>query len=297
MDILQSSRTVHRSSRQAGLSGYLRRQAGIWLLFLALLIVASLTSAPYLYMITGSFKLNSEIFSYPLRFLPRETTLSNYMRLLNGSEIPFIRQFLNSCLVSISQTLLTLLVASLVGWGFAKYEFSGKRVLFIFLLATLMFPFQVTLVPLFLLMLSLGWLDTYWAIIIPGSLNAFGVFFMRQNMLSVPNELLDAARIDGSSEFGIYWRIGLPLSRPALSVLGMLVFLNSWNDYLWPLIVLRTTEKFTYPIGLATLMGLYKIEYGMILAGALLATLPIFALFIMGRNEFVAGLATGALKG
>jgi ABC-type glycerol-3-phosphate transport system permease component len=143
----------------------------------------------------------------------------------------------------------------------------------------------------------LGWLDTYWAIIVPGALSAFGVFMMRQNMLAVPNEILDAARIDGSSEFGIYWRIGLRLSGPALSILAVLGFLGSWNNYLWPLIVLRTADKFTVPVGLASLVGLYKVEYGMILAGAFLATLPILVIFVVGRRQFVAGLTAGAVKG
>lgn len=274
------------------------RRGGEWVLLYALLAVAVvLTGAPFAYMIAGSFKQDAEIFSYPLTFIPREPTLVNYTRLLSGEQIPYVRQFANSALVAISQTLLTLLVSSLVGWGFAKYEFAGKRVLFLFLLVTLTFPYQVTLVPLFLLMLNLGWLDTYWAIIIPGAISAFGVFFMRQNMLGIPNDLVDAARIDGASEVGIYWRVGLPLTRGALSVLAVLVFLGAWNDYLWPLIVLRSAEKFTYPVGLATLVGLYKIEYGMILAGAFLATLPIILIFIAGRNHLLANITLGAVKG
>lgn len=274
------------------------RRGGEWVLLYALLAVAVvLTGAPFAYMIAGSFKQDAEIFSYPLTFVPREPTLVNYARLLSGEQIPYVRQFANSALVAISQTLLTLLVSSLVGWGFAKYEFAGKRVLFLFLLATLTFPYQVTLVPLFLLMLNLGWLDTYWAIVIPGAISAFGVFFMRQNMLGVPHDLVDAARIDGASELGIYWRVGLPLTRGALSVLAVLVFLGAWNDYLWPLIVLRSAEKFTYPVGLATLVGLYKIEYGMILAGAFLATLPIILIFIAGRNQLLANITLGAVKG
>lgn len=274
------------------------RRWGEWLLLYAVLAVAVvLTGAPFVYMISGSFKLDAEIFSYPLTFIPRAPTLVNYTRLLSGEQIPYVRQFGNSAFVAIVQTVLTLLVSSLVGWGFAKYEFAGKRVLFLFLLATLTFPYQVTLVPLFLLMLNLGWLDTYWAIIIPGAISAFGVFFMRQNMLGVPNDLVDAARIDGASELGIYWRVGLPLARGALSVLAVLVFLGAWNDYLWPLIVLRSAEKFTFPVGLATLVGLYKIEYGMILAGAFLATLPIVLIFIAGRNHLLANITLGAVKG
>ncbi|MEZ4729540.1 MAG: carbohydrate ABC transporter permease [Caldilineaceae bacterium] len=292
------STSTHPRSTTAMHQALLWRRWGEWLLLYAVLAVAVvLTGAPFVYMISGSFKLDAEIFSYPLTFIPRAPTLVNYTRLLSGEQIPYVRQFGNSAFVAIVQTVLTLLVSSLVGWGFAKYEFAGKRVLFLFLLATLTFPYQVTLVPLFLLMLNLGWLDTYWAIIIPGAISAFGVFFMRQNMLGVPNDLVDAARIDGASELGIYWRVGLPLARGALSVLAVLVFLGAWNDYLWPLIVLRSAEKFTFPVGLATLVGLYKIEYGMILAGAFLATLPIVLIFIAGRNHLLANITLGAVKG
>jgi ABC-type glycerol-3-phosphate transport system permease component len=267
------------------------------LIYLALLAGVVLVGAPFFYMVTGSFRFNAEIFSYQLTILPRTPTLENYQRLLDGSEIPYVRQFANSLLVAVSQTLLTLLVAAMVGWGFAKYEFTGKRVLLLVLLATLTFPFQVTLVPLFLTMLRIGWLDNYLAIILPGAISAFGAFFMRQTMLAIPNELLDASRIDGASEWGIFRRIGLPLSRGALSVLAVLVFLGSWNDYLWPLIVLRSTDMFTYPVGLATLVGLYKVEYGMILAGAFLATLPIILIFVAGRNQLLDNIALGAVKG
>jgi ABC-type glycerol-3-phosphate transport system permease component len=267
------------------------------LLYLVLFVAVVLTGAPYVYMITSSFKLNGEIFNYPLTFIPQSPTLENYVRLLSGTDIPYVRQFSNSLFVAITQTLLTLLVASMVGWGFAKFEFFGKQPLFLFLLATLTFPFQVTLVPLFLLMLRVGWLDSYLAIILPGAVSAFGVFFMRQTLLAIPDDLLDAARIDGASEWGIYWRIGLPLARGALSVLAVLVFLNAWNDYLWPLIVLRSAERFTYPVGLATLVGLYKIEYGMILAGAFLATIPIVLIFVAGRNQILSNITLGAVKG
>jgi len=264
----------------------------------ALIVGAAATAMPFLWMISSSFKLNSEIYSYPLTLLPRHGTLSNYARLLAGAEIPFVRQFVNSSIVAAAQTILTLFISSLVGFGFAMYNFKFKRALFVFVLGTMMIPAQVTLVPLFLLMHAFRWLDTYQAIILPGSISAFGVFFMRQAMISsVPAELLDAGRIDGCSEFGLFWRIGLPLSGAGLSVLGVLTLLGSWNNYLWPVIVLRTTEKFTLPVGLATLIGLYKQEWGMVLAGAFLATVPIIVLFILGRNQFITGLTSGAVKG
>ncbi len=296
---MKSAVPIPREKRNVDESWISRRSPTIEQLALYALLFACvlLTGAPFVYMITGSFKLNAEIFSYPLTFIPRHPTLQNYIRLLNGDEIPYVRQFANSLFIATTQTILTLFVASTVGWGFAKYEFPGKRPLFLFLLATLMLPYQVTLVPLFLLILRLGWLDTYWAIVIPGAVSAFGSFFMRQNMLAVPNDLVDAARIDGASDWGIFLRIGLPLSRGALSVLAVLIFLGSWNDYLWPLIVLRSAEKFTYPVGLATLVGLYKVEYGMILAGAFLATLPILVIFLAGRNMLLNNLTVGAIRG
>ena len=275
----------------------LRAGVDAGLAYIVLFLGVLLTGAPFVYMISGSFKLDADIFALPLTWWPLEPTGQNYVRLLGGEQIPYLRQFGNSAFVAVSQTALALWVATMVGWGFAKYEFRGKRALFLALLATLTFPFQMTLVPLFLFMVKIGWIDNYLAIVVPGAVTAFGAFFMRQNMLSVPDELLDAARIDGASELGIYARLGLPLSRGALSVLAVLTFLASWNDYLWPLIVLRSTEKFTFPIGLATLVGLYKIEYGMILAGAFIATVPVVAIFIAGRKSLLTNVTLGAVKG
>lgn len=257
---------------------------------------AILIGIPFLYMITGSLKTNGQIFSFPVNLLAPEPTMDNYDRLLSGEEIPFIRQLANSTIVAVSQSLLTLLFSAMVGWGFAKYEFKGKTFLTIFLLFTFAIPFQVTLVPLFQMIVRLGLLDNFLGIILPGSVSAFGAFFMRQAMMSIPSELLDAGRIDGASEWAIFWRIGIPLSRGALSVLAVLVFLTAWNDYLWPLIVLRTPENFTYPLGLATLNGLYKVEYGMILGGAFIATLPIVLIFVAGRKQLLDNLTVGAVK-
>jgi arabinosaccharide transport system permease protein len=286
-----------RAGRVTITRSLIQNQVRLVVILAIMLVLAVITGVPFVYMISGSLKHNAEIFAYPLTLIPTAPTLDNFTRLLSGSEIPFIRQFANSLFVATTQCALSLFIASLVGWGFAKYEFRGKKPLFMFLLATMMFPGQVTLVPLFLLMVRLGWLDTYWGIIIPGALSAFSAFFMRQTMTSVPNELLDAGRIDGASEWGLYALIGLPLSGAGLSILAVLNFLGAWNDYLWPLIVLRSAEKYTVPVGLSTLVGLYKVEYGMILAGAFLATLPILVIFIVGRNQFVAGLTAGAIKG
>ena len=265
--------------------------------YLVLLLFALLIGAPFLYMLTGSFKTNAEVFSIPLSFAVHHPTTENYTRLASGQDIPYFQQYLNSVIIAVLNTWLSLLVSATVGWGFAKFQFRGKAVLFALLLATVALPFQVVIVPLFKLVIALGWLNNFAGVIVPSAITAFGAFFMRQSMLSVPDELLDSARIDGASEWTIFFRIGLPLSRGALSILAVLTFVQSWNDYLWPLIVLRTPDKFTFQIGLASLNGLYKVEYGLILAGSVLAILPVLALFIAGRRQILDNLALGAVKG
>ena len=278
----------------------LRRPGRVpWRLAIYLPLAAGVVvmAAPFAWTVLASFKENTDIFRAPVRFFPRTWTDDNYRNLLSGDVIPFGRQFLNSLVIAVGQTILSLFFASLAGFAFAKYEFVGKRLLFGLTLLTLMIPFEVTVVPLFQLMVEIGWLNTYQAVIVPGALSAFGVFFMRQVMLAVPNDLLDAARVDGATEFGIYWQVVLPLTRGGLAVLAVLSFLNAWNDYLWPLIALRSPEMFTLPIGLATLSGLYRIEWGMIMAGAVLTTLPILAVFLWMRNHLIAGLTAGAVKG
>ena len=219
---------------------------------------------------------------------------SNYRNLWEA--VPYSRYFINSVYIATASTLLTLFFCSLGGYAFAKYQFRGKTILFGILLASMMVPFQVLLVPLFGLMYDIDWLNSYNAIIIPFSVGAFGVFLMRQFIVTIPSELLDAARIDGCSEFGIYYRIVLPIIKPALGALTIYTFLSSWNGYLWPLIVLRDEVKYTLPIGLANLVGIYRQDYGMLMAGTLLSLLPIIILFLAMQREFVQGITLGSVK-
>ena len=219
---------------------------------------------------------------------------SNYRNLWKA--VPYNRYFINSVFIATASTLLTLFFCSLGGYAFAKYQFKGKTILFGILLASMMIPFQVLLVPLFGLMYDIGWLNSYKAIIIPFSVGAFGVFLMRQFIVTIPSELIDAARIDGCSEFGIYYRIVLPIIKPALGALTIYSFLSSWNGYLWPLIVLRDEAKYTLPIGLANLIGIYRQDYGMLMAGTLLSLLPIIILFLAMQREFVQGITLGGVK-
>ena len=219
---------------------------------------------------------------------------SNYRNL--WKTVPYNRYFVNSVFIATASTLLTLFFCSLGGYAFAKYQFRGQKILFGILLASMMVPFQVLLVPLFGLMYDIGWLNSYKAIIIPFSVGAFGVFLMRQFIVTIPSELLDAARIDGCSEFGIYYRIVLPIIKPALGALTIYSFLGSWNGYLWPLIILRDEVKYTLPIGLANLVGIYRQDYGMLMAGTLLSLMPIVILFLAMQREFVQGITLGGVK-
>lgn len=219
---------------------------------------------------------------------------SNYRNLWKA--VPFNRYFINSVFIATASTLLALFFCSLGGFAFAKYQFRGKTILFGIVLASMMVPFQVLLVPLFGLMSDIGWLNSYNAIVFPFSVGAFGVFLMRQFIVTIPSELLDAARIDGCSEFGIYYRIVLPIIKPALGALTIYTFLSSWNGYLWPLIVLRDETKYTLPIGLANLIGIYRQDYGMLMAGTLLSILPIVLLFLAMQREFVQGITLGSVK-
>ncbi|MYA72205.1 ABC transporter permease subunit [Candidatus Poribacteria bacterium] len=219
---------------------------------------------------------------------------SNYRNL--WKTVPYNRYFINSIFIATASTLLTLFFCSLGGYAFAKYQFRGQKILFGILLASMMVPFQVLLVPLFGLMYDIGWLNSYKAIIIPFSVGAFGVFLMRQFIVTIPSELLDAARIDGCSEFGIYYRIVLPIIKPALGALTIYSFLGSWNGYLWPLIILRDEAKYTLPIGLANLVGIYRQDYGMLMAGTLLSLMPIVILFLAMQREFVQGITLGSVK-
>jgi ABC-type glycerol-3-phosphate transport system permease component len=292
------------------------RGLGVFAAYCALTAVTLAWMTPLLWMISSSFKSGEEIFRPPRAItearkrgpdaragtaelmadvmLPDEPTVRNYGRLF--TELPFSRFFVNSIFVATAQTLLTLLFCSMGGYAFAKYVFPGRGPLFTIVLGSMMIPFHVLLVPLFSLMGTFHWFDTFRAIIIPFSASAFGIFLMRQYTLSVPDDLVDAARIDGCSEFRIYWNVVLPCVRPALGALTIFVFMNSWNNFLWPLIILRSDAKYTLPLGLANLVGVYTQEYGMLMAGTLLSTLPIIILFLFMQREFVSGITLGAVK-
>jgi len=265
-------------------------------LHLLLIVGAVVMVTPFLWTISSSFKDITDIFNFPPSLWPRTPTLANYADLFGKN--PFVRWYANSIGVSVVSTALAVFFSALAGFGFAKYDFPLRDSLFKLLIGTLIVPFQLVLVPLFIIMSKIGWLDSYLALIVPFMAPAFGIFLMRQFMVgSVPNELLDAGRIDGSSEFGLFFRIVLPLARPAIGALSIFTFLGSWNSFLWPLIILRSSAKFTLPIGLANMLSLYQDQYGMVMAGAFFVALPMILLFVAMQRQFIAGLTVGAVKG
>lgn len=259
-----------------------------------LLLLVVLTAIPYLYMVLSAFKPNGEIFGTPLTFFPAHPTFANMQALL--TMFPFARWALNTVIVAGIGTVVSVLLSSLAGFAFAKYEFRFKNALFLLMLATLLIPGQVLLVPQFEIIRFLHWFNTYQALIVPGLVSAFGIFLMRQYTVSVPNELLDAARVDGAGEFRIWWNIVLPLVRPGLAVLAILGFTGAWNSFVWPLIVTTDTSMFVINLGISSLVGPYDYQYGILLSGALLSSLPILIVFFFFQRQFIEGLTQGGLK-
>ena len=259
------------------------------------LIGVLLTAIPFIYMMTASVRNQGELYSLPVTIMPREWSGHNYDKLFGDTN--FIIWYGNTIFTAGLRTVIGVYFAALAGCAFAKYSFRFKRFFFFLVLATLTLPFQVLLVPLFLLMRDFGWVDTYQAIIVPGIVGAFNIFLMRQYIEAVPDELMDAARIDGASEFGIFHRIILPLVRPALGVVAILTFVATWNDFLWPLIVLHDDTKYLLSLGIATMDGPYDVEIGAIMAASFLSTLPILFIFVLMQRQIIAGLTQGAIRG
>ena len=259
-------------------------------------LVGVLVSAiPFIYMITASFRHQGELYSLPVTIMPREWTGHNYEKLFGDTN--FVIWYGNTIFTAGIRTALGVYFAALAGAAFAKYDFRFKRLCFFIVLATLTLPFHVILIPLFLLMRDFGWVDSYLAVIVPGIVGAFNVFLMRQYIEAVPDELMDAARIDGASEISIFHRIIVPLVRPALGVVAILTFVNTWNDFLWPLVVLHDDTKYLLSIGIATMDGPYDVEIGAIMAASFLSTLPILIVFVLMQRQIIAGLTQGAIRG
>ncbi len=273
-----------------------RRRLRGWPLTLLLAAVTGLSVAPFYWLVVSATRSDADIFSWPPNLLPGSHLGDNLRHL--QERVGLGRVLLNSLLVSGLQTLGALVVALLAGYAFAKFRFRGRTVLFAVLLSTLVVPDQVMLVPLFKMMMSFGLLDSYQALVLPGLCVPFAIFLMRQALSSMPDELLDAARVDGAGELRVLFGIVVPVMRPVLAALAIFLFLGSWNSFVWPLIALRSTDMHTLPVALATLQGMKSnTDYGSILAGTAVSTLPMMVLFLVLQRQFISGLLAGATKG
>lgn len=260
---------------------------------LILACAACVVLTPLVWLICAAFKGPDDLFHY--LFASPEPTLANFRSLF--TQVPFFRYMVNSMFVATAVTVSQVFFSSLAGFALAKYEFPGKRAVMILMLATMMIPGQVLLAPMYKLIYQMGLVDTYWALILPAIVSVFGIVLFRQSMLQLPDELLDAGRIDGCSEFRLYWEIVLPVSRPMIGAFTLIAFMASWNGFLWPQIVLQDQSRFTLPIALNQMVGLYSQEYGSLMAGTLLSIVPVVILFFLLQKEFLAGLTSGAVKG
>lgn len=250
---------------------------------------------PFLWMISSSLKNLEESMEIPIRWIPNVFRFSNYAEVF--VVIPMARFILNTLFISLSTTALALLFCTMAAYAFARLNFIGKNVLFYLFLSALMIPQQVTMIPNFLMMKYFGWINTYYALIIPSIFTAFGIFMMRQFFLTIPKELEEAARIDGCSRFRIYWNIMLPLSKPALVTLGIFNFLSEWNSFLWPLLVIDNVNLQPIQVGLKTFEGEFGTQWHLLMAGALIAELPIIIFYLFCQRYIIAGIATSGIKG
>ncbi len=268
-----------------------RWQSGV--VYVLLLLGGVAMVFPFIWMIATSLKPSNEL--YLPYLLPQHASLDNYVKVFQ--RVPFARWYLNSLIVAILVTLSVAFFDSLTGYAFARYNFRGKNLMFVLILSTLMVPTEMLVIPWYILSTSLNWVDTYIGIMFPGLITAFGAFLMRQFMQGVPNELLDAGRIDGMGEFGLFWRIAMPLVRPALAALCIFTFLGNWNAFLWPVIITEKMEMRTLPVGLSFFSGEAGSSWELIMAGAALATIPVFIVFIIFQRQIIKGIALTGLKG
>lgn len=265
------------------------------LIHTALLAGAILTLFPLLWMISASFMASGEATTYPPHLVPHAASLDEYRQLFTRLNIG--RAFFSSTVVSVTVTALSLLFNSMAGYAFARLRFGGRERIFGILLSALVIPAQVGMLPLFLLLKELHLVNTYWGVIIPSLASVFGIFLIRQFMLSIPQELLEAARIDGAGELRIYWSIVMPLARPILATLAIFTFMSTWNDFMWPLIVLTDQSHYTLPVSIASLVGEHAQDVELMMAGSVVTVLPVLALFLFLQRYYIAGLMMGSVKG
>jgi multiple sugar transport system permease protein len=263
-------------------------------LYIALLVIAGVSLAPLLWMVSASFMPSGQASAVPPPFIPKQPTLAHYLSLF--TRLNLARYLLNSLFLSVTVTLISLAVNSMAGYAFAKFRFAGRDSLFRFLLSTMIIPAQVTMLPLFLMLNRMGLINTYAGVIIPGIASVFGIFLMRQYARSIPDSLLEAARLDGAGDFRIYLTIILPLCKPILITLGILTFMGTWNDFLWPLIVMTDDSMVTLPVALANLSLEHVQDTELMMAGSVLTVAPVLLLFAVFQKYYISGIMAGGIK-
>lgn len=264
-------------------------------LYLILLIISFVTVYPFFFMFTTSLKDTLSIYSTVTQIIPKAVTLDNYRVLF--TQVPFLRWMLNTLIVAGAVTAIKIIIDSMAGYAFARRSFWGRDILFSIIISTLMIPVAVTIIPIFLMIKKMGLYDTYWGLILPPLSMPIGIFLMRQYMTSLPSELEDAARIDGCNEFEIYWKIILPLSAPAIAVLGIFTFMNQWVSLLWPVIVTNSEYMKTLTVGISVLKAQWVSNWGVIMAASFGSFFPVLIVFLFFQRYFIKGLTAGAVKG
>lgn len=259
-----------------------------------LLLGAILMLVPLIWTVSTSLKAPGSEFNIPVRWIPETWHFDNYLQV--ADRVPLARWFFNSFVVAVAATLGQMLTGSMAGYAFARLRFRGRNTTFLLYLATMMIPPQVTIIPLFIIVRAFGWYDTYPGLIVPGLFGAFSVFIMRQFFLTIPNELEDAARIDGANHWQIYWRVMLPLSGPALATLGTFTFMGFWNSFLYPLVITRTEAMRTLPVGLSVFRDTFTTEWTLLTAGLVMSLIPVVIAFLLGQRYFVRGITMTGIK-
>jgi multiple sugar transport system permease protein len=289
----ERARATERAPR---LPGQRRRRLSRASLYVLLTVFGVIAAVPFVWMILASFKSGAELRQIPPTFVPQDPTLTNYTTILRDPDLPLDLFYRNSLFVAVTTVAATLFTSSLLGYVFAKYEFRGRQPLFWFVLATMMIPTQVTMIPGYLILVQLGLLNNLWGLVLPAFIDAFGIFLMRQFMLSIPDDEIWSARVDGASEWRIYRSVVLPQLKPALATLGMLTFMFHWNAYLWPLIVLTEQEKRTLPIILTWYSTQRSAQLNLVMAASVLMVIPVLIIFALSQRWIVRGLTLTGTK-
>ncbi len=271
------------------------RAIGISLTYAILLVGTLLMVLPFWWMFVTSFKLPEQVFTFPPDFWPDEWHWENYVEVFKAA--PFVRFFVNTLIVAAVVTSGNLLFSAMAGYAFARLAFPGRDIIFWLFLASMMIPGQVTMIPIFVLMAKLGWIDTYLGLTVPGLVGGYGVFLLRQYFLNLPNDLENAARLEGASEWQIFWHIGLPLATPALMVLGVFTFMGAWTDFLWPLLMTNSMNMRTLEVGLSVFKTQYTVNWPLQMAGSMIIQLPIIILFVFTQRYFTRGITLTGMKG